>query len=134
MSELEEYFKKDKYAELAGIKLLEVSKGSSKAMLELNESHLNSAGTVHGGAIFTLADFAFAVASHSRGTLAAAINSSISFFKGVSNGVLYAEARELSCHPKLASYIVDITNEKNELIATFQGMVYRKKTMLKVEE
>lgn len=133
MSEIEEYFEKDKYAESAGIKLLEVSEGGAKAKLEVTENHLNSAGTVHGGAIFTLADFAFAVAAHSRGTVAAAINSSISFFKGVSDGVLYAEARELSYHPKLASYIIDVTNEKNELVATFQGMVYRKKDKLKTE-
>lgn len=130
---IEEYFKKDKYAEFTGIKLLDVSEGRAKAMLEINDKHLNSAGTVHGGAIFTLADFAFAVAAHSHGAVAAAINSSISFFKGVSSGILYAEAKELSYHPKLASYIIDITNEQNELIATFQGMVYRRKEPLKFE-
>jgi acyl-CoA thioesterase len=133
MNTMKEYFRKDNYAELSGIKLLEVSEGRAKAMLEIHEKHLNSAGTVHGGAIFTLADFAFAVAAHSHGTAAAAINSSISFFKAASAGILFANAREISFHPKLASYIIDITNEDNELIATFQGMVYRKKDKLKIE-
>lgn len=133
MNTMEEYFKKDNYADLTGIKLLEISEGRARAMLEINENHLNSAGTVHGGAIFTLADFTFAVAAHSHGTVAAAINSSISFFKAASAGILFANAREISCHPKLASYIIDITNEENELIATFQGMVYRKKDKLKIE-
>ncbi|HUV80144.1 MAG TPA: hotdog fold thioesterase [Candidatus Bathyarchaeia archaeon] len=133
MTTIEEYFKKDKYAELTGIKLLEISEGRARAMLEIDESNLNSAGTVQGGAIFTLADFAFAAAAHSHGTVAVAINSSISFFKAVSGGILYADAKEISFHPKLASYIVDVTNERNELIATFQGMVYRKKDKLKIE-
>ncbi|MHC1599342.1 MAG: PaaI family thioesterase [Candidatus Methanospirareceae archaeon] len=133
MTTLEEFLKKDKYAELTGIKLLEVSEGRARAMLEIHEKHLNSAGTVHGGAIFTLADFAFAAASNSHGTVAAAINSSISFFKAVSAGILYADAKEISLHYKLASYAIDITNEKNELIASFQGMVYRKKDKLPIE-
>jgi len=130
---IEAFFQKDKYAELTGIKLLEVSEGRAKAMLEITENHLNSAGTVHGGVIFTLADFAFEVASNSYGTLAVAINAQISFFKAVSAGVLYAEAKEVSLHPKLASYTIDVTNETGELIASFQGMVYRKKDMLNVE-
>ena len=133
MTAIEEYFKKDNYAELTGIKLLEISEGRARAMLEIGESNLNSAGTVHGGAIFALADFAFAAAAHSHGTVAVAINSSISFFKAVSDGILYADSREISFHPKLASYIIDVTNEENELIATFQGMVYRKNDKLKIE-
>ena len=133
MKKLEAYFKKDTYAQLTGIQLLDVSEGKAKAMLAITEHHRNSAGTVHGGVIFTLADFAFAAAAHSHGTVAVAINSSISFFKAASEGMLYAEAREISIHPKLASYIVDVTNDKNELIASFQGMAFRKKDMLEIE-
>ena len=130
---IEAFFQKDTYAELTGIKLLDVSEGRAKAMLAVTENHLNSAGTVHGGVIFTLADFAFEVASNSYGTLAVAINAQISFFKAVSAGVLYADAKEVSLHPKLASYTIDVTNENGELIASFQGMVYRKKDMLNIK-
>ncbi len=133
MTKMEEFFRKDQYAGLAGIKLLEFSEGKAKAMLEITEKHLNSAGTVHGGAIFTLADFVFAVASNSHGTVSVAINSSISFLKAVSTGILYAEAKEISLHPKIASYNVDVVNENGELIATFQGMVYRKKDKLPID-
>ncbi|HUV02415.1 MAG TPA: PaaI family thioesterase [Desulfobacteria bacterium] len=133
MSTLEEFSKRDNYAALSGITLLEVSEGRARAMMGLTEKHLNSFGTVHGGAIFTLADFVFGVASNSHGTVAVAINSGISFFKGVSEGSLYAEAREVSFHPKLASYAIDVTNEEGELIASFQGMVYRKRDKLKLE-
>jgi acyl-CoA thioesterase len=45
--------------------------------MKINETHLNAVGVVQGGAIFTLADFAFAVASNSRGKIALAINAEI---------------------------------------------------------
>jgi acyl-CoA thioesterase len=133
MSTIEEFLKRDNYAALSGITLLDVSEGRARAMMELTEKHLNCFGTVHGGAIFTLADFVFGVASNSHGTVSVAINSGISFFKAVSSGILYAEAREVSFHPKLASYAIDVTNEEDELIASFQGMVYRKRDKLKLE-
>jgi len=133
MSTLKEFSKRDNYAALSGITLLEVSEGRARAMMELTEKHLNGFGSVHGGAIFTLADFAFGVASNSHGTVSVAINSSISYFKAASSGILYAEAREVSFHPKLASYAIDVTNEENELIASFQGMVYRKRDKLQLE-
>ena len=94
--------------------------------MKIEPYHFNGAKTVHGGAIFTLADFAFAVASNSHGTLAMGINTSVSFVKAATKGTLYAEAREQTLNPKLASYSVHITNDDNDIVAIFQGMVYRK--------
>jgi acyl-CoA thioesterase len=122
------FFKKnDKFASHSGIELLEISKGGAKAVMEIQKHHLNAVGSVHGGAIFTLADFVFAVASNSHGTVAVAINVSISFLKAANKGRLFAEAKEVALNPKLASYTVNVTNEQDDLIAVFQGMVYRKK-------
>ena len=80
-----------------------------------------------GGAIFTLADTAFAAASNSHGTLAVAINVNISFLKAVVPGMLHAEAFENIVNKKIGSYTVNITDEEGDLVAVFQGMVYRKK-------
>ncbi|MBW2680422.1 MAG: hotdog fold thioesterase, partial [Deltaproteobacteria bacterium] len=77
--------------------------------------------------IFSLADLAFAVASNSHKTIALAINASISFLKAASGGTLFAEAKEVSINPKLATYDIRVTNEDNDIIALFQGTVYRKK-------
>ncbi len=95
--------------------------------MKIEPFHFNGAKTVHGGAIFTLADFAFAVASNSHGTLAMGINTSVSFVKAALAGTLYAEAKEQSRNPKLASYPVMITDDAGDTVAIFQGMVYRKK-------
>jgi len=118
---------RDQFAKHCGIELLEVSRGYAKAAMTLQKSHLNGAGTVHGGAIFTLADFVFAAASNSHGTIAVAINVSISYVKAAINGTLTAEAQEESINPKLATYRVRVTDETGDLVAAFQGMVYRKK-------
>jgi acyl-CoA thioesterase len=95
--------------------------------MKIEPFHLNAARTVHGGAIFTLADFAFAVASNSHGTIAMGINTSISFVKAALTGTLHAEAQEQSRNAKLASYSVTITDDTGDTVAVFQGMVYRKK-------
>jgi acyl-CoA thioesterase len=95
--------------------------------MRIEPYHFNGARTVHGGALFTLADFAFAVASNSHGTLAMGINVSISFVNAATSGTLYAEAREQTRNPRLASYFVQITDDDNAVVAIFQGMVYRKK-------
>ena len=121
-----DFFRNDHYAALTGIEILEAKKGYCKARLRISEKHLNAANVVQGGAIFTLADLAFAVASNSHGQLALAINVNITFLKGISEGTLYATATEFDNPKKLGAYDVIVTNEKNEIIARFNGLVYRK--------
>ena len=94
---------------------------------------MNAANLVHGGAIFSMADFAFAVASNSHGTLALGINANISYVKSSNGGILIADAFEVAKNPKLATYQINITDDKGGLIAVFVGTVYRKKNLL-IEE
>jgi acyl-CoA thioesterase len=130
MDDLKRFVDKDNFAKHLGIEMLEYSKGRAKARMEIKSHHLNSAGMLHGGAIFSLADAVFSVASNSHGTLAVAINVSISFFKAMKNGVLIAEGREVFFNPKLATYLIDVKDEAGNAIALFQGTVYRKKETL----
>ena len=131
MESVKKFFQEnDQLAKHLGIELLEVGKGTAKAKMEIKDFHLNGVKTVHGGTIFSLADFVFAVASNSHGNIAMAINVSISFLKAVTKGILYAEAKELSLNPKIGTYTINITNDENDLIAVFNGMVYRKKETL----
>ena len=120
----------DAFARHNGMTITELREGYARAEMELQPYHMNGAQTVHGGALFTLADFAFGAASNSRGQLALSINSSISIFKGAKEGKLIAEAREVSNSPKLASFEVSIRTGTGDLLATFQGMVYRKSVSL----
>lgn len=123
---IKKYFQQDRFAALAGIRLMEAKPGYALAEMEITENHFNAVGVVQGGAIFTLADFAFAAASNSYGFVALAINVNISFYRAGQGKKLTAEAREITANKKLASYQVDIYNDSRELVAGFTGMVYRK--------
>ena len=117
----------DRYAQHSGIELLSIAPGQAKAKMTLHPFHLNGLGSVQGGAIFTLADFAFAAACNSHGTVAVAINVNITFMKAATTGVLWAEAKELSKNFKIGSYSVEVRDYQGELVAQFQGLAYRKK-------
>ena len=116
----------DKFALHAGIELLEVTSGGSKVKMAVQPFHINGVGLVHGGALFTLADFAFAAAANSHEEVAVAINASISYLKAVKSGTLYAEAEEISNSRKISVYSIKITDEQNKLVSMFQGMAYKK--------
>jgi len=131
-AELKRIFKTDKFAELANIELLTAAPGHATAKMTLHTHHLNALKTVQGGAIFTLADFTFAVACNSHGTMAVALNVSITFMKAATTGTLWAEAREVSKNFKVGSYIVTVKDDDGDLVALFQGLAYRKKEKLPI--
>ena len=126
------FFAKDRYAALTGIEIVEARTGYCRARLTIEDKHLNAANVVQGGALFTLADLAFAVASNSHGQLALAINVNISFLTSKTSGTLYATATEVGEPKRLGAYDVLITDEQGEIIARFNGMVYRKNQKLPV--
>ena len=131
MEDLKKFVARDRFARHLGIEVLEYSEGKARARMKIQDHHLNSAGTLHGGAIFSLADAVFSVASNSHGTLAVAINVGISYFKALKSGTLLAEAEEVSLNPKLATYLIKVTEEKGDVVALFQGTVYRKRETLR---
>jgi len=130
MDVVKEYFKGDTFAKNRGIEIVDVSPGHARVKMPITPDHLNAMGIVHGAAVFAVADFAFAVASNSHKTLAVAISANICFVKAATEGTLFAEAREESRNPKIASYSIRVSDEADETVAIFQGLVYRKKDSL----
>jgi acyl-CoA thioesterase len=126
MSELKRFFERDRFAAGVGIELEEVRAGYARARLAVDDRHLNSAGVVQGGAIFTLADLAFAAASNSRGNVALAIEAHVTFLRAVRAGALVAEAREESTGRRLSTCTVRVTDEGGALVALFTGTAFRK--------
>ena len=127
---IQEFLKDDRYAAFSGIELLEAKPGWAKTKMEIKDMHLNAGNVVQGGAVFTLADFAFAAAVNAYGNLAMSIETSIRYFKGVGVGTLFAEAKVIHIHKKLATFEVIVSNEKEELIALFTATAYRKEVVL----
>ena len=123
----QEFFKNDRFATNAGVELIEIKEGYSKARLVITAEHLNAGGRTQGGAIFTLADLALAAAANSHGTLAFSLSSNITFLRSSGPGdVLYAEARERYIGRTTGYYQIDVTNQEGKLIATFESSVFRK--------
>ncbi|MDR1789327.1 MAG: hotdog fold thioesterase [Opitutaceae bacterium] len=126
-----EFFKNDRYAAAAGIELLEIAPGRARARMEVRDAHLNAGGTVQGGAVFTLADLAFAAAVNASGTLAVSVEAGIRYFKSPGPGaMLLADARVVNDHAKLPAYEVRVTDAAGVLVALFTATAYRKKTPL----
>ena len=130
MENIRRCFKNDRFAERTNVELLTLSPGHATAKMVLHPHHLNGLKTIQGGAIFTLADFTFAAAANSHGTVAVAINANITFMKAAGTGTLWAEAREVSKNFKIGSYLVEVKDDAGDMVAQFQGLVYRKKDKL----
>ena len=111
----QEFFKNDLFAENAGVVLLEVREGYSKAKLEIKPEHLNAGARTQGGAIFSL-------------------SSNITFLRASGPGdTLYAEAHERYIGRSTGCYQVDVTNQNGDLIATFESSVFRKEQKVPFE-
>ncbi len=115
----------DAYASHLGIELLSVEPGCARARMCIEPFHANMHGMVHGGALFSLADFVFQAASNSHGVVAVAVQANITYLQAPQKKVLYAEATEVSRTRRLATYSIRVTEEGDKLVATFQGTVYR---------
>ena len=120
------YFDQDLFAAQCGISIVEMRSGYARTQMVAEDRHLNSFGAVHGGALFTLADMAFAAAANAHGTLAVGLNCTMSYTKAAPKGLLIAEAVEDSLSPRIATYLIHIKTGTGDQVATFQGMAYRK--------
>lgn len=123
---LKELFSNDPYAKRLGITIEELRPGYAKVRMKLDASHMNFIGFVHGGAIFSLLDQAFAAASNSHNYSSVAISMSVNFLNAPNpNGTLYAEAREIEKSRKLGLYEMTVRDEEGTLICRSDGRVYR---------
>jgi acyl-CoA thioesterase len=109
-----------------GITIAEIRPGYARLTMTVRPDMSNSHSICHGGAIFTLADsaFAFACNSHNRSTVAAGC--SIDFVSPARVGdELTAETIERALPGRLGLYDVAITDQAGRAIAFFRGRSYR---------
>ncbi len=115
------------FAQKMGMELIDVSEGYAKVEMEADPSMSNIFDMIHGGAIFSLMDEAFEVASNSHGSTSFALNMSVTYVAPPSVGAkLTAEAREINLTRKTANYEIKVFEGKNKLIAFSNALVYRK--------
>lgn len=106
-----------------GIELISIDhEGTVRCAMDVSDKH-NLVGSGHGGAVFTLADQAFALASNLGPEHQVAMFASINYIRAA-KGRLEAVAQKLAETRSTSLYEVKVY-EKNELVAVFQGTGYK---------
>jgi acyl-CoA thioesterase len=123
---LEAVFQSDAYVNGLGAKLVDWDGGRAVFRFAPEPRHRNFVGSVHGGAVFSLADSALAVASNSWGRICVALTVEVQFLSAPIGDVLVATAVERSRTRRTAAYAIDVSSEdEGALRASFQAMVFR---------
>jgi acyl-CoA thioesterase len=105
-----------------GIRTVSISEGEVRVAMDAGDK-LNAVGGAHGGAVFTLADQAFALASNLEAWPQVALVASINYLRP-GKGMLEAVARKTSETNRTSLYEVKVFDD-GELIAVFQGTGYK---------
>lgn len=117
LDEVRKRFSQDRFATVNGAVIEAVDEGYARCFMELNESHCNALGAVMGGAIFTLADFAFAVASNWNKNPQVSLEASISFLGRAKGSKIIAEAQKIKEGRKTCYYEVNVSDEFGNQVA-----------------
>jgi acyl-CoA thioesterase len=116
----------DHFAEALGMKVEEAHDGYCKVVMRVEKIHTNALGFTHGGAVFSLADYAFAHACNFGDNVAVALQVSINFLKPSAEGdILTAEAHRVSEGKTTGLYHVSVC-KGDKMVAFFSGVAYRK--------
>lgn len=119
-------FENEPFGKKFGLKLADVQEGYARVETRFTKDMENMFGMAHGGAIFSLMDAAFEVASNSHGTMAVALNMNINYLAApVKESRLAAEATEINKTKRTAAYDIRATDDSGKLLATCQALVYR---------
>lgn len=124
--ELEAVFENDRFAtEAAGCRIVTGSKGRAVCEMELADAHRNAMGNVMGGAIFTLADFALAIACNIGEEPTVSVDSNISFLRSTKGSKLTATATCDKPGRHLGFYTIVVEDDLGKQIARMTATCYR---------
>ena len=123
-----ETFSDDVYAvQTTGVRIVAADVNYAKCSLKIDERHYNVDGNVMGGAIFTLADYAFGVASNTGNPQTVSLSGAINFMRPTKGPILYAEAKCIKNGRSITFFDVVVTDDDGNIIATVLANGYRKK-------
>ena len=125
IEEAREYSSKDRFATENGMVLEELDENHAVCSLELSDRHRNAYGGVMGGAIFTLADFAFAALSNDIENVTVAQQVSINYLSA-SKGTRHAARASYRKNGRSSCVVnVDVTDDVGRDVAQFVGTGFK---------
>ncbi len=118
---------KEPFARQFGVELVELEKGYSVVDMVYSPDIMNNIyARAHGGAIFGLIDEAFETACQTHGTVAVALNVSVTYMSSPEPGVrLRATAKEINRTKRTANYDIKVTDSSGRLVAACQALAFR---------
>lgn len=124
---LQAFFAKDLWAtDACGCRILEAARGHAVCEFDITPLHKNARGAVMGGAIFTLADFALAIASNVGEEPSVSVSNTIEYL-GVAKGKrLIACAEADKSGRSLGFYTIDVTDELGTPVARMTATCFRR--------
>lgn len=125
LDKIREFFAKDRFATENGAVIEDVGKNTATVGMKIESRHRNAAGIVMGGAIFTLADFAFAVASNHEKLGTVSLNANITFLRASKGDKLIATAECVRDGRTTCYYRVSVIDNTGALIAEITTSGYK---------
>lgn len=119
LEEIRARFACDRFATEAAGAVIDVAEpGHAVCSMPIRPCHLNANSVPMGGAIFTLSDFAFAVAANGHSDrVSVSLQASVTFLSASRGKTLMAEARCLKAGRTTCLYAVDVTDDLGAQIA-----------------
>ncbi|MDE6036589.1 MAG: PaaI family thioesterase [Ruminococcus sp.] len=127
IDKVREMFRNDRYATESGAVIDEIDDHYAKVSLTITEHHKNAVGGVMGGVYFTLADFAFAVASNWQIAGTVSINSDISFIGVPKSDRIIAETQLVKNGRSTCCYNVSVTDDLENPVAMVKIIGFHKR-------
>ena len=116
------------FAQAMGMELTGLSDGCSTVEMTYDPERMdNIYQRAHGGAVFALIDEAFETAAQTDGTIAVALNVSVTYVSSPAPGArLTCRATRMTATKRTASYDIRVTEAGGRrLIATCQALAFR---------
>ena len=119
----------DAFAKTVGMRVVELSPGYAKALIEVTDDHVNLFQMAHGGAIFSVADHACEAAGNSFGEPAVAIQNNIHFLSaGKPGDRLEATARVVHRTRRIVLVEAIVRNQRQEILPQCHQVIHFKES------
>ena len=125
LEEAREFFKNDRFATENGMTIDELGEDRCVCSMDIRDDHRNAMGSVMGGVIFTLADFAFAAAANNVHMPTVGQQNNINYFSGTRGSRLIAKAECRKDGKTVCVYNVDVTDDLGRDIAQMTGTGFK---------
>lgn len=117
IEEARAFFHGDRFATVNGMTIDELPEDGAVCSMTVRDDHRNAIGGVMGGVIYTLADFAYAVAANNEHRPTVALDAATQFLRMAQGSRLIARARRVKSGKTTAVYTVTVTDDLGREIA-----------------